>query len=440
MSRRSATPLLIGTLVLRINSGAVTVVLGLFLAQLATHAGRAITSVQVGLLPTAFFISELVLAPLMGALGDRWGRRYFLIFGPIPGLIEVSLFPFTPTVDPLPYLLALQVLAAFSTAMIVPATLSYLADLTVENPVGRTRTMGLYELATTGGIAIGVAVGGFAWYFLGLFSFGLIAFFYLFVAACMALAPRVKQVIAHDNLRKLAQRYWGLIRTPSLFLFIPAWISISALAGIWLSSQLPFILSMRRHDPNQVLMGTMSGHGGGIRLSLVLGFFVLFFGLCLLFWSFFMNRVPRLRLMLISVAGVYLACFALAGINHRGEGNNLALVVWIPLLMLGVFAESSFAPAALAYLADVSEKAARDRGLVMGLYSIFLGLGQSLGNGVGGIFARSFGFDGLIYLTALLAFIALISLLWLFWQEKRNARRIASPDVKVPEHVPTQHT
>ncbi len=164
MSRRSATPLLIGTLVLRINSGAVTVVLGLFLAQLATHAGRAITSVQVGLLPTAFFISELVLAPLMGALGDRWGRRYFLIFGPIPGLIEVSLFPFTPTVDPLPYLLALQVLAAFSTAMIVPATLSYLADLTVENPVGRTRTMGLYELATTGGIAIGVAVGGFAWY------------------------------------------------------------------------------------------------------------------------------------------------------------------------------------------------------------------------------------------------------------------------------------
>jgi MFS family permease len=440
MSRRPATPLLIGTLVLRINSGAVTVVLGLFLAQLATHAGRTITSVQVGLLPAAFFISELVLAPLMGALGDRWGRRYFLIFGPIPGLIEVSLFPFTPTVDPLPYLLALQVLAAFSSAMIVPATLSYLADLTVENPVGRTRTMGLYELATTGGIAIGVAVGGIAWDFLGPFSFGLIAFFYLLVAACMTLAPRVKQVIARDNLRKLAQRYWGLIRTPSLFLFIPAWISISALGGIWLSSQLPFLLSMHRHDPNQVLIGTMSSHGGGIRLSLILGFFVLFFGLCLLFWSFFMSRVPRLRLMLISVAGVYLACIALAGINHRGEGNNLALVVWVPLLMLGVFAESSFAPAALAYLADVSEKAARDRGLVMGLYSIFLGLGQSLGNGVGGVFAHHFGFDGLIYLTALLAFIALFSLLWLFWQEKRYARRIASPDIKVPEHIPTQRT
>src|SRR5258708_17824083 len=221
MSRRSATPLLLGHCGLRINSGRVTVVLGLFLAPLATHAGLAITSVQVGLLPTAFFISELVLAPLMGALGDRWGRRYLLIFGPIPGLIEVSLFPFTPTVDPFPYLLALQVLGALSTAMIVPATLSYLADLTVEDRVGRPRLMGFYELATTGGIAIGVAVGGFAWYFLGLFSFGLIAFFYLFVAACMALAPRVQQVIARAKLRKFAQRHWGLVRSPSLLLFLP---------------------------------------------------------------------------------------------------------------------------------------------------------------------------------------------------------------------------
>src|SRR6266702_6422065 len=179
---------------------------------------------------------------------------------------------------------------------------------------------------------------------------------------------------------------------------------------------------MRRHDPNQVLMGTMSGHGGGIRLSLILGFFVLFFGLCLLFWSFFMNRVPRLRLMLISVSGVYLACIALAGINHLGVGNNALLAVWIPVLMLGVFAESSFAPAALAYLADISEEATKDRGLLMGLYSVFLGLGQLLGNGLGGIFAHSWGFDGLIYLTVLLACVALGPLFVLFRQEKTAFR------------------
>ena len=82
-------------------------------------------------------------------------------------------------------------------------------------------------------------------------------------------------------------------------------------------------------------------------------------------------------------------------------------------------AESSFAPAALAYLADISEVAAKDRGLLMGLYSVFLGLGQLLGNGMGGVFAQAWGFDGLIFLTAILAFIALISLLLLFRFEKR---------------------
>ena len=92
--------------------------------------------------------------------------------------------------------------------------------------------------------------------------------------------------------------------------------------------------------------------------------------------------------------------------------------------MLGIFAETAFAPAALAYLADISEEAAKDRGLLMGLYSVFLGLGQLLGNGLGGVFAQVWGFDGLIYLTALLALIALVSLFFLFRQDRRISQGI----------------
>jgi MFS family permease len=318
----------------------------------------------------------------------------------------------------------MQVIGALASAMIVPATLSYLADFTVKNQVHRTRVMSLYELVTSGGIAVGVAIGGFAWDYFGRYAFLLIAFFYLVVAFCMFLVPKVKQVIEHGTPSMLVRRYWKVIRTPRLFLFIPAWISISALAGIWLSSQLPFLLSMHKHDPNQLLVGSMSGPGGGSRVSIILGIFVLFFGLCLLFWVFFLNRVPRLRLMLTSIAGVYLACIALFCINHRS--SDLLLIIFIPMLSLGVFAESSFAPAALSYLADVTEEAARDRGLLMGLYSIFLGLGQSIGNGLGGVFARGFGFDGLIYLTCLLAFIAFVALLWLFWQERKRLSIVRS--------------
>ncbi|HJT58479.1 MAG TPA: MFS transporter [Ktedonobacteraceae bacterium] len=430
MLRRSVVPLLVGTFILRLNAGAANIILGRFLAELSLHHGRAITNINVGLLSVAFFVTELTLAPVMGALSDRWGRRIFLTVGPILGLISVGLLLLTPTENPLPYLLSLQVLAGISSAMQVPAVLGYLADYTAQNPARRMRFMSFYELATSGGLAAGVASGGFAWDRFDRFSFGVLAIGYLLVAFCMMLVPKVKQFIDRGRIHALATRYWRIIRTPRLFIFIPAWISIAALLGVWLSSQLTFILSSDRHLPHQALMGIVSGHGGGGRLSMILGIYVLFFGLCLLFWAFFLNRVPRLVLMLFSIAGVYLGCIALSGINRGGVEHIPSLVLWIALLMLGIFAETAFAPAALAYLADISEEAARDRGLLMGLYSVFLGLGQLLGNGLGGVFAQAWGFDGLIYLTALLALIALVSLLFLFQQDRRIARGTSQSDAK----------
>lgn len=427
MPRRSVVPLLVGTFILRLNGGAGNIILGRFLAELSLRHGRAITNINVGLLSVAFFVTELTLAPVMGAFSDRWGRRLFLTVGPILGLIQVALLLLTPTENPLPYLLSLQVLAGVSSAMQVPAVLGYLADYTAQNPARRMRFMSFYELATSGGLAAGVAAGGFGWDRFDRFSFGVLATGYLLVAFCMLLVPKVKQIIDRGRINALAMRYWRIIRTPRLFIFIPAWICIAALLGVWLSSQLTFILSSDRHLPNQALMGIVSGHGGGGRLSMILGVYVLFFGLCLLFWAFFLNRVPRLVLMLFSIAGVYLGCIALSGINHGGVQHISSLVFWIAVLMLGIFAETAFAPAALAYLADISEEAARDRGLLMGLYSVFLGLGQLLGNGLGGVFAQAWGFDGLIYLTALLAMIALISLLFLFQQDRRIARDKLQP-------------
>lgn len=418
---RSVTPLLIGTFILRANAGAGTIILGRFLAQLSSQNGHHISYIHVGLLAVIYYIVELTFAPIMGALSDRLGRRFFLSAGPLVGLIQVTFLLFIPGEDPLPYLLGLQVLAGISSAMQVPAVLGYLADYTAESQALRMRVMSLYELATGGGLAAGVVLGGFAWDRFGRFAFGFLAVGYLTVAFCMAMVPKVKQVIEHTRLKAMASHYWQVVHTPRLFIFIPAWVSINALVGVWIGSQLTFVLSSSRHNPHQFLVGSLSGHGGGGELSLILGAYVLFFGLCLLFWAFFLNRVPRLLLMLSSITGVYLACIALAGINHFGTSHSFLLVIWIVLLLVGVFAESSFAPAALAYLADISEDAARDRGLLMGLYSVFLGVGQLVGNGLGGVFAEIWGFNGLIFLTAMLAFIALVALLALFRLEKRNS-------------------
>ena len=69
--------------------------------------------------------------------------------------------------------------------------------------------------------------------------------------------------------------------------------------------------------------------------------------------------------------------------------------------------EHSFTPTALAYLADISQVFAQDRGLLMGLYSVMLGIDQLVGAVAGGLVAQLAYFDGLVYLTVILACIAM---------------------------------
>jgi predicted MFS family arabinose efflux permease len=67
--------------------------------------------------------------------------------------------------------------------------------------------------------------------------------------------------------------------------------------------------------------------------------------------------------------------------------------------------QSGFTPAALSYLADITELFPSDRGAIMGLYSVFLGLGQFLGASVGGLFVDWRGADGMALIAGLLGIL-----------------------------------
>ena len=53
-------------------------------------------------------------------------------------------------------------------------------------------------------------------------------------------------------------------------------------------------------------------------------------------------------------------------------------------------------PAALGLLADISERFPADRGAIMGLYSVFLAIGQIAGSLIGGFAADWRGIDGML--------------------------------------------
>ncbi|MFZ1043148.1 MAG: MFS transporter [Anaerolineales bacterium] len=76
------------------------------------------------------------------------------------------------------------------------------------------------------------------------------------------------------------------------------------------------------------------------------------------------------------------------------------------LLGLCIMIQSDFTPAALAYLADMTETHKSDRGAILGLYSVFLGLGHLLGAIINRIFIDWRGADGMVLIIGSLCIFA----------------------------------
>jgi MFS family permease len=208
-------------------------------------------------------------------------------------------------------------------------------------------------------------------------------------------------------------RYLQLVRSAHVLLLAPTWIAVNASIGLWFSQSL-FQLSkadprfpeqqlMRGFDANQITMGA-------IIVAIV-------FGAGLLYWG---NRFKNLRRTTIILYGILGgAILTVAGLlaNHAG---GLPIVVPLAAAAVaggGLFVLAGATPAALGLLADISERFPADRGAIMGLYSVFLGIGQIAGSLIGGVAAAGYGIDGMFVATVCLLGVALLPLARLRAQE-----------------------
>jgi MFS family permease len=274
--------------------------------------------------------------------------------------------------------------------------------------------MSFYELAASGGVAVGAVLGPLLWSALHLFAFVALSFLYLIGAAFVLFgvhdAPSMFRPRSPFDLR----RYLELLSDRRLTLFVPAWIAVNAILGVWVQAQIVFVLAGSTTVPGQRFVGSLHNHQQ--ELSLILFAYVLWFSFCVVAWAFFLGRLSKLPTLLVTLSGAIVASFGLIELNHGG-----AYLVFVPVVMAGVFLEAGFVPAALAYLADVSEAFAGDRGMLMGLYSLVLGLGYLVGNALGGVAAQEAYFDGLAYLTMILATVGMLSLGVLLLAQRRRS-------------------
>jgi MFS family permease len=144
-----------------------------------------------------------------------------------------------------------------------------------------------------------------------------------------------------------------------------------------------------------------------VTLAFVLGSLVFFLGLW--YWG---GRTPMRRTTIIfyGIAGGAGLVVAALLLNHTGDAPLPLRVLFLLGVGAGIFLIAGATPAALGLLADTSEAFPRDRGAIMGLYSVFLALGQIIGAFVGAVAAEAWAFDGILVATLVLLGIALLPL------------------------------
>jgi MFS family permease len=407
--QRSLWAVIVGTFTLRFSTGLTGSMLTFYLAELPKHGGPEVSSIAVGMLTAAFFAAELGLSPVFGILADRWGYHRVMELGPAFGVVAAILTGLTVNMW---ILMGTRLLEGASTAASVPSILGFIAVATAFDEGIRGRAVARFEAATLAGLGAGIVAGGFLYQLVGPLAFFMNAGFYCVSWAIYRFGvsdPRAEQADgAAERNHTTLRRYVEILRSSHVWLLAPTWIAVNAALGNWTSQSL-FQL-VRTPPPEFSNQFLMRGYASWV-VSLGLLVVGVIFGAGLVYWGNRFKRYRRTTIIFYGLGGGALLVAAVLGVNHGEALGPLALVGFAALAGVGLFVLAGATPAALGLLADTSEAYPAERGAIMGLYSVFLALGQIGGSLIGGAAAEGAGIDGLLWTT--LAFIAIAAVpLW----------------------------
>jgi MFS family permease len=422
---RSLWAVMAGTFTLRFSTGLTGAMLGVYLAKLPEHGGPEIAATTLGLLSASFFLSELVLSPAFGILSDRIGHHRVMLFGPVFGAIAVILTGLTTN---LLVLGGTRLLEGASTAASVPSILGYIAIATATSEVLRGKAAARFEGATLAGIGVGIAIApllfaalGPTAFFLNAVVYGVSFLIYRFGVADRDREERAMAATARKTSERTGwQRYRSIITNEYVLLLAPTWIAVNASIGIWFSQSLFQFSKADPRFPDQFMLQGFSP----IQISIAAVVIGLIFGAGLLWWGNRFKTLRRTTIIFYGILGGGVMAFGVLAINHAAPDVLIVAAIGALAGAVGLFVLAGATPAALGLLADISERFPTDRGAIMGLYSVFLGIGQIVGSLIGGAAANWLGIDGLLFATVVLLLVALVPLAFL----RREEHEVSGPE------------
>ena len=418
---RSIANAIFASFVLRLATGLTGGLLIYLLADFPSYGGPEVSAAVVGGLTALFFVGELGLSPVFGLLSDRVGYQRVMQLGPVFGVVAVvltlavigpgarmseALVPML--VGSLPLLGLTRLLEGASTAASVPSVLGYLALASSGDQRLRGRASSWFEAATIAGLAAGLVAAGVLWAAMG--PAGFIVNGAVYLGAWWIFQRRVpvlQRARGSPSTPGVRGRYGLLLRQPRVWLLAPTWIALNAALGLYTSQTLfQLVRSPDVRFADQLLVGGLEPLPA--TAALLIGAVAFFGGLA--YWGRRFASVRRTTIIVIGLAGGVAFVIATGLLNHLPADAIALRLGAVGAMISGLFLLAGATPAALGLLADTSESFPADRGAVMGLYSVFLGLGQIVGAVVGAMAAENWALDGVLGATILLGVVAVLPL------------------------------
>jgi MFS family permease len=422
---RSLWAVLAGTFTLRFSTGLTGLLLSFYLKHLAEHhglldqllglgAGVAVLPLTFSVVHSLFYLSELGLSPIFGVLSDRLGHHRVMQYGPVFGIVAAVATWATTNV---PLIGVTRLVEGSATASSVPSILGYISGATAHDEGLRGRSVARFEAATLGGLLVGFVAAGLLWDAFGPASFLVNAAIYgVSLAIYRYGVDRTLDVQDEggpvERPRFALSRYRRILGGTHVWLLAPTWIAINAVLGLYTTQTVFQIVrgeSGVPRFPDQLLMGRFDPVQ--ISLGIAVGGLLFFAGL--LWWGNRFRRFRRTTIILYGIGGGTLLVAGALAINHSGAEPAVLRLAWAVPILVGMFALAGATPAAIGLLADVTEAYPEDRGAIMGLYSVFLGIGQIAGSLIGGLAAGVLGLDGILLASLALLAIAVVPLVGL---------------------------
>ena len=351
-----------------------------------------------------FYLSELVLATPFGIVSDRVGHHRVMQAGPVFGFaaaVLTGLSRFLTTAGAtllVPVLTVTRALEGTSTAASVPSILGYVAAATAGNEELRGRSAALFETATLGGLGAGFIVAPKLFEWVGTTAFFLNAVVYvvsLLIFRVGVSDPRADAIHAAPQeggwrrYGKLLGNARGAAAGADLdrrqrgdrAVVQPVHLPVrAARRPVPQPAPPPRLRRERDHARGDRHHGSSSGPAcsTGAVASRTCG--------------------AARSSSTASSAGAVVVASCLV-INHSADMPLVVPVAFAGVAAAGLFVLAGATPAALGLLADISGRFPDDRGAIMGLYSVFLAMGQIVGSLVGGVAATMRGIDGLLVAT-----------------------------------------